>query len=69
MHTCAICNEKFSVWVIYRMHEATFHMAAPVSLPGVKHPLTREAKAIIVARGEERLGKQHFIGHGIKEIV
>ena len=62
MHICAICKETFEVWVLYRMHEATFHMAAPVSLPGVKHPMTREAKAFIVSRGEARLGIQHFIG-------
>jgi hypothetical protein len=64
-HTCAICKETFGVWVLYRMHEASFHMVAPVSLPGVKHPMTREAKAFIVSRGEARLGAYNFFGGSI----
>jgi len=61
-HTCAICEEKFSLWMLYSLHKEMFHTQTPIALPGVKHPLTRAAKALLVARGEARLGNQHFIG-------
>lgn len=65
MHKCVICNERFDLWVLYDIHKQSFHMEAPVAIPGVKHPLTRAAKALLVARGEARLGAHNFYGGAI----
>lgn len=65
MHTCSICNEKFDGWMMYTMHKEMSHTQVPVEMPGIKRPLTRAAKALLVERGETRIGKRHFIGHGV----
>jgi len=65
MHKCSICDETFAVFVLYSMHKETFHTQVTISLPGVKHPLTRAAKALLVARGEHRLGAHNFFGGAV----
>lgn len=34
----------------------------------MNRPYTREEKATVVSKGEARLGREHFIGHGIQEL-
>lgn len=59
--TCVVCNERFNQWMLYKMHMEMKHQHV-VSGPIAKKLLTKEEKAILVAKGETRLGVQHFIG-------
>lgn len=76
MHTCIICDEKFPVWMAYHIHMEMTHTkpAARVCsrkrfLGGVKAPKSDSELMALVAKGEGRLGMQHFVGFGVKENV
>lgn len=60
-NACPHCAQVFSLWVLYNMHLETHRMEAR-AMPKQKGTYTREEKAAIVARGERRLGVQHFYG-------
>lgn len=64
MNTCTRCSETFSQWLLYQMHQEICKPVKAVEpiLQGVKKPLSRAEKACIVAKGELRLGKEHFYG-------
>lgn len=65
MNNCPHCSETFPQWHMYIMHlelnhnKSGFTKAAPLMKRG---PLTKSEKAAIVAKGEARLGLQHFYG-------
>jgi hypothetical protein len=53
--------------MLYKMHLETHHLEPKTARPvvaGVKHPYTKAEKAAVVARGERRIGEQHFYGGG-----
>lgn len=76
MHTCAICSEQFDQLFLYSMHRESHKVAVEDygtkkpetvakhrNMMGVKHPVSDTRKAELIARGEERLGREHFYGH------
>lgn len=60
MNKCTICFVECPNYTAYHMHMELFHK------PGVIQPhrgkfLTKAEKALIVSRGEDRIGRKHFI--------
>lgn len=73
---CPVCQENFCSWVEYHEHINLFHgvhptphqIAANAPKPIEKRqwvgPMDKAEKRRLVARGERRIGLQHFVGKG-----
>lgn len=46
------------------IHDTRFKMPQPIKLQEWKGPMDPKLKAVLVARGEARLGAEFFIGQG-----
>ncbi len=71
MNKCLLCDETFSLWVLYHMHQEIVHSKPtdPTPIAGIKKPLTRTEKHALVTRGEARIGIQHFVGYDTKGAI
>jgi hypothetical protein len=61
MHKCAICCETFNQFFLFTMHNEGHKISAKSH--SVQGPYTKAEKALIVARGESRLGAHNFYGN------
>lgn len=60
VNKCVVCSELFPQWSTYAVHMEAIHDHKIDGM--VRPPLTKEEKAAIVAKGEQRLGDRNFLG-------